>query len=218
MLKLYYGPGACSFVPHAALEIIREKTAEDFDTQVVKLHKGEQLKPEYLALNQDGQVPLLMVDGKPLTQIVAIVQYLDTRYPQAGLLPTEPWTRAQTLSTLAWMNNTVHTAFTHIFMPHKYAEVQAAKDEMKRYNTGLFRQHLERIQAQLAKADPYWLGKTISVLDLYAVVFLRWGGLAGIDPESLPVYNAFVDRIVALPPLAAALAREAQPLHYFRKA
>lgn len=218
MLKLYYGPGACSFVPHAALEMIREKTGDDFETQPVKLHKGEQLKPEYLALNPDGQVPLLMVDGKPLTQIAAIAQYLDARYPQAGLLPTEPWTRAQALSTLAWMNNTVHTAFTHIFMPHKYAEDQAAKDEMKRYNLGLFRQHLERIQAQLAKADPYWLGAAPSVLDLYAVVFLRWAGLAGIDPDTLPVYKAHVERVAALPAVAAALAREAQPLHYFKKA
>jgi glutathione S-transferase len=50
MHKLYFGPGACSFVPHAALEVIKTRTGEDFDTQLVKLHKNEQGTPEFLAL------------------------------------------------------------------------------------------------------------------------------------------------------------------------
>ncbi len=58
----------------------------------------------------------------------------------------------------------------------------------------------------------------LSYLDFYAVVFLRWGELAGIDPESLPQYKAYVDRIAALAPLAAALKREGLPLHMYKKA
>ena len=79
MMKLYYGPGACSFVPHAALEVIKAATGADFETQTVKLHKGEQRTPEYLALNPLGLVPVLVEDGKALTQIVAICDYLDRR-------------------------------------------------------------------------------------------------------------------------------------------
>ncbi|MDB5804963.1 MAG: glutathione S-transferase [Betaproteobacteria bacterium] len=218
MLKLYYGPGACSFVPHAALEIIRAATGEDFEARLVKLHKGEQYQPEFKAINPDSLVPVLMVEGQPLTQIIAISQYLDARYPQLELLPKEAWARARTLSTMAWMNNTVHPAFTHIFMPQKFAEDEAARAELKRYNGILFRQHLERIAGEIAKAAPYWNGEKIGFLDLYSVVFLRWGGLAGIDPDSFPGYKAFVERVAALPPVAAALERERQPLHYFKKA
>ena len=218
MRKLYYGPGACSFVSHAALEIIKAATGDEFETQLVKLHKGEQNTPEFRALNPDGQVPVLLVDGVPLTQIVAISTYLDALYPQLELLPREPWARARMLATMAWMNNTVHPTFTHIFMPHKFAEDEAARAELKRYNTQLFRQQLERIAAMVAQADPYINGAKLSFLDLYAMVFLRWGGLAGIDPDSLPGYKAFVERVAALPPVAAALARENQPLHYFKKA
>lgn len=219
MHKLYFGPGACSFVPHAALEIIKAATGEDFETQMVKLHKGEQNSPEFRAINPDGQVPVLSVEGQPLTQIVAIAQYLDAKYPQLEMLPKDPWARAKTLSTMVWMNNTVHPTFTHIFMPFKYAEDKAALAEMKRYNTLLFTDQLKRIENTLiAKADPYINGAKIGFLDLYAVVFLRWGGLAGIDPESMPAYKAFVDRIAAVPPVSQALVREAQPLHYFKKA
>ena len=217
MHKLYFGPGACSFVPHAALEIIKAGTGEDFETQMVKLHKGEQNTPEFRAINPDGQVPVLMVDGEPLTQITAIASYLDARYPQLELLPKDPWARARTLSTMAWMNNTVHPTFTHIFMPFKYAEDKEAQAEMKRYNTQLFAEQLKRLEAMVEKADPYINGAKLSFLDLYAVVFLRWGGLAGIDPDSMPAYKAFVERIAALPAVAQALAREAQPLHYYRK-
>ena len=42
MIKLYYGAGACSFVPHVALEMIQAATGEAFEPQMVKLHKGEQ--------------------------------------------------------------------------------------------------------------------------------------------------------------------------------
>ncbi len=71
-LQLYFAPGACSFVPHVALEIVKASTGTDFEPKLVKLHKGEQRTPEYLAMNADGQVPMVVADGQVLTQIVAI--------------------------------------------------------------------------------------------------------------------------------------------------
>jgi glutathione S-transferase len=208
MLKLYYGPGACSFVPHVGLEAIKAATGTDFETQTVKLHKGEQHTPEYLALNPLGLVPLLVVDGQPLSQIVAICDYLDRRFPQAGLLPADAWARAQAMSHLAWMNNTVHPTFTHVFKPQKFADGDAAQAELKRFHTAVFRTHLERIQSLTASAAPYWLGEKISFLDAYALTFARWGGFIGIDPATLPGLSAYVKRVAAAPAVAAVIARE----------
>jgi glutathione S-transferase len=217
MLKLYFGPGACSFVPHASLETIKAATGENFETQAVKLHKGEQKSPEFLALNPNGQVPVLLIDGKPLTQIVAICDYLDRRHPEVGLLPADPWQRTEALSRLAWMNNSVHPTFTHVFMPQKFTDAETAQAEVKRYNIGLFRAYLERIQGMLDAAAPFLFGAKPSCLDFYTLVFLRWGGLAGIDPDTLPAYKAFVERLAVVPPVAAALAREGIPLHAYKK-
>lgn len=208
MMKLYYGPGACSFVPHVALEAIKAATGEAFETQAVKLHKGEQRSPEYLALNPLGLVPVLVVGGRPLSQIVAICDYLDRSYPQAGLLPAAPWQRAEAMSTFAWMNNTVHPTFTRIFRPKNFADGEAAQAEIKRTAQEVFRGHLERIQEMAEEAAPFLLGDRLSFVDAYALVFLRWGGLAGIDPASLPVYRNYVQRLAAVPPVAAAMARE----------
>jgi len=203
-LQLYFAPGACSFVPHVALEAAKAA----FEPKLVKLQKGEQKAPEYLALNPNGQVPVLVVDGAPLTQIVAICDYLDRAFPAAGFLPKDAWARSQALSELAWMNNTVHPTFTHIFRPERFAASEDAQAEVKKQAAAQFRGDLERIQAKAANARPFWFGNFISFHDAYAFVFLRWGGIAGIDPKSLPAYYAYAERVMQAPPVAAAIARE----------
>ena len=212
MIQLYFAPGACSFVPHVALEAARA----DFEPKLVKLHKGEQKTPEYLALNPNGQVPVLVVDGKPLTQIVAICEYLDRTFPHAALLPRDGWARAQALSQLAWMNNSVHPTFTHFFRPEKFAGTDAGRADIKEQAVGEFRRCLERIQAWVAGAKRYWHGERISVHDAYAFVFLRWGGFVGIDPKSLPGYHAYIQRVIEAPPVAAAMARERVALDTYK--
>jgi glutathione S-transferase len=214
---LYFAPGASTFVPHVALELVKAATGEDFEPRLVKLHKGEQKAPEYLAINPNGQVPVLVVDGRPLNQIVAICEYLDRRYPTLGFLPTDPWARAQALSQLAWLNNTVHPTFTHIFRPSDYAESEAAQAELKRFNAAKFRERLERIQEWTKGAAPFWFGAKPTFHDAYAFTLLRWGGFSGIDPKSLPSYYAYVtERVMQHPAVAAALARERVQLDTFK--
>ena len=221
-LELYFAPGACSFVPHASLEAIKAATGQAFEPKLVKLHKGEQRTPEFLAMNPNGQVPILVVDGKPLTQIVAICEFLDRSFPKAGLLPTEPWARAQALSQLAWMNNTAHPTFTHVFRSGDFAESEAAQAEVKKVAAAKYRKHLERIQGWAAGAEgstrPYWHGERITPHDAYAFTLLRWGGYAGIDPKSLPGYLAYAERVMAAAPVAAALERERIKLDTYKPA
>mgnify|MGYP001568741224 FL=1 len=217
-LELYFAPGACSFVPHVTLEAIKAATGQSFEPKLVKLHKGEHQTPEYLAMNPNGQVPVLVVDGKPLTQIVAICDYLDRGFPKAGLLPTEPWARAQALSQLAWMNNTVHPTFTHVFRASDFAESEGARAEVKKVAAAKYRKCLERIQDWTAAAKPYWYGERVTCHDAYAFTLLRWGGHAGIDPKSLPSYAAYVERVMTAPPVAAALERERIKLDTYKTA
>jgi glutathione S-transferase len=218
MNRLYFAPGACSFVPHVALELVKAATGEDFEPRLVKLHKGEHKAPEYLALNPNGQVPVLIVEGKPLTQIVAICDFIDRRYPQTGLLPTDPWARAQALSQLAWMNNSVHPTFTHVFRPGDFTADETAQADVKRFAAAKYRGLLERIQEWSKKAAPFWFGARPSFHDAYAFTLLRWGGIAGIDPKSLPAYCAYIERVMQHPAVAAALARERVQLDTFKAA
>ena len=207
-LELYFAPGACSFVPHVGLEAIKAATGQDFTPKLVKLHKGEQNTPEYLALNPNGQVPVLVANGRPLNQIVAICEFLDRRFPKAGLMPAEPWARSQALSQLAWMNNTAHTTFTHVFRPEKFADGDAAQAAVKQAGRQRFRECLERIQSWVKDRKALWLGEQPSFHDAYAFTLFRWGGYAGIDQASLPRLKSFVERVMQAAPVAAALERE----------
>lgn len=66
-----------------------------FDYLSYNLRDKEQLAPAYVALNPQGLVPTLMLGDQPLTQSLAICEYLDEVHPAPALLPTDPLERAQ---------------------------------------------------------------------------------------------------------------------------
>jgi len=213
-LKLFFAPGACSFVPHAMLEL----SDADFEPSMVKLHKNEQRSPEYLAVNPRGQVPVLVDDGEVITQIVAIVLHLDAKFPQTGILPASSLARTRALQTLVWMNNTVHPTFTHVFMPEKYSDDEAVKAGVRAFAKRSYRDLLDEIETLAAKATPWIMGERPGALDAYALTLLRWGGYAGIDPTSLPATWALVQRFAALPAVARAIERERLQLNVYKPA
>lgn len=213
-LKLYFAPGACSFVPHAMLEL----SGAAFEPLSVKLHKGEQRSAEYLALNPHGQVPVLVDGGEVITQIVAILLHLDAKLPQASILPASGMARTRALSTLMWMNNTVHPTFTHVFMPQKFTGDAASQQAIKRFAVESYRGLLGEIETLATRASPWLTGEQPGALDAYALTLLRWGGIAGIDPTGFAATWALVQRFAALPAVARVVERERLQLNLFKTA
>jgi len=165
---------------------------------------------------------VLVHDAHVITQIVAITQYLDMLFPGQHFLPTEPMARAQALSTLAWMNNTVHPTFTHIFMPQKFSDQPEVQAALKPYNTQLFRGMLGELQTQVlaaaAKGQTWLTGEHFSPLDAYSLTLTRWGTIAGIAPEEHPELWAFVQKVAAVPAVARVIERERLQLNMSRPA
>ncbi len=203
-LKLYWASGACSFVPHALLEIANVP----FEPMVVKLHRGEQNSAEYLALNPRGQVPVLVDGDTVITQIVAIVTYINDKYADGQFLPKDALAKAKVLERLLWLNNTVHPTFTHFFMPGKFSAEKANHPEMQAFNAAKFKECLQEIDTLCAKASPWLTGEQIGPLDVYAVTLMRWGGFAGFDPKSWPNLWPHAQKVVQHPGVARAVARE----------
>lgn len=211
-LKLFFAPGACSFVPHAMLEL----AGATFEPVSVKLHKGEQRSPEYLALNPRGQVPVLVDGGDVVTQIVTILLHLDAKLPEAGILPASGMARTRALQTLTWMNNTVHPTFTHVFMPQKFTDDEAAQKAIRAFAIERYRELLGEIEALAAQAAPWMAGEQPGALDAYALTLLRWGGYAGINPTDFPATWDLAQRFAALPAVARAVERERLQLNVYQ--
>jgi maleylacetoacetate isomerase len=70
----------------------------DYESRQVDLRSGEQRSEEYRALNPQGLVPMLEIDGHRLTQSVAIINYLDLRYPNQPLIPASAAERAHVVA------------------------------------------------------------------------------------------------------------------------
>ena len=106
MLALYFAPGSSSMAPHIALHEI----GAPFEGRPISFAKKQNRTPAYLALNPEGHVPTLLIDGRPLTEVAAILFYLARRFPEAGLLPDDIEAQAQAVSWMSFSASTLHPA------------------------------------------------------------------------------------------------------------
>jgi glutathione S-transferase len=107
MLTLYFAPGSSSMAAHIALHEI----GAPFEAKPLSFARKETRSPEFLALNPEGKVPILLVDSRPLTEVAAILFYLAKRFPAAGLLPVDDLeAEAQVISWMSFIAATVHPA------------------------------------------------------------------------------------------------------------
>src|SRR5947199_6045360 len=110
ILTLYFAPGSSSMAVHIALHEI----GAPFEARPMSFKNKDMRAATFLALNPEGKVPVLVIDGRPLTEVAAILFYLARRFPQAGLLPRDdPEAEAQALSWMSFCASSLHRARAH---------------------------------------------------------------------------------------------------------
>lgn len=202
-LILYFAPGSCSRVPLIALE----ELGQPFEARLVAFMKGEHKSPEYLALNPAGKIPLLLADGRPIAQNLAIQTFLARSFPRAKLLPftSDPLADAQVLSQIAWFSADVHQLVTRIRLP--FFACDAAPERVREQAIEAMTLQLRPIEERLAN-QPWFLGEQWSTLDAYLYwVWFRITG-AGFDASSFPNIDAHTTRMNERPAVQRVLARE----------
>jgi glutathione S-transferase len=105
-LVLYFGPGGSSMAVHIALHEI----GVPFEGRPISFARRETQTASFLAINPVGQVPTMLVDGRPLTEVAGCLFYLARRHPEAGLLPDDVETKAQAISWMSFIASTLHPA------------------------------------------------------------------------------------------------------------
>src|SRR5260221_3446741 len=107
MLPFYFSPGSSSMAVHIALH----ETGAPFEARPLSFDTKDMRTPEFLAINPNGKVPTLLIDGRVLTEVAGILFYLARAYPKANLLPAgDPQAEAQVVSSIAFIASAIHPA------------------------------------------------------------------------------------------------------------
>ncbi|MUG33260.1 MULTISPECIES: glutathione S-transferase family protein [Psychrobacter] len=201
-MKLYVLPGACSFVPHTALEWANA----DYELQIMD---HDSIKSEaYLKINPQGSVPALVDGDTVVTQNIAVQTYINARYPKAHIFGNyaTPAEQAQILHWLAFLNSDAHKGFAPLFAPEGFVSDESAQQDLVAKAKDKLVKLFKLPNEQLATND-YLVGSK-STADLYLYVILRWSKNFKLDLSQYSNFNAFIERIEADAGVTKALQQE----------
>ncbi len=164
----------------------------------IDIRNGEQRTPDYLAINPNGKVPCLVVDGTPLWEGLAILQWLGAHYgvaqqlwPQDGTperLQALSWTTWAYVSYIALLSRLRLATQDPVLRNHEHAAAAlAGVDEL-----------LDLLQAHLGRRR-WMLGEGYSLVDLVVGSVVGYGVYVGADVEAHPQVKDWLARLQARP-------------------
>lgn len=197
-LTFYHSPNTRS----TAALILLEELGAPFELKVLDMKAGEQRQPAYLVINPMGKVPALVHDGALITEQPAVFIYLADLFPDAGLAPPigDPL-RGPYLRWMVFYGSCFEPAVIDRSMQREPAAMSTSP-------YGDYDMMLSTLTEQLAKG-PYLLGDRFSAADVLWGTALAWTTAFQLVP-SLPVIQAYVERIAARPAVARVKARDAE--------
>lgn len=203
-MLLYYAPGSASFLVHWLLiELELPHRLHLVDT-AAKVQKS----PEYLALNPNGVVPTLVIEGKPQYEAAALAMLLAERHPDAQLAPLpDDSQRADYVQWMLNLANMVQPLFRQWWYPGEPAG-EANAETVRAHCAPRIEKEWARIDAHLAANGPYLLGEAPSVADFYLTMLMRWSRNMPKPATEWPQLAALAQRMKARPSLKVLYERE----------
>jgi glutathione S-transferase len=202
-IVFYFSPMSSATRVHWALE----ELGVQYERQRVNLSAGEQRRPEFLALNPNGKVPLLVVEGQPIFESLAQLLYLAETYGvDQGLYPKHGPARTEALKWMCWGSVSLYEAMMRLMrntsdrfpaeQRNDQAGAAARKDLADLF--GILDRHL---------ADKaYLLGSEFSLADVALATWPPYLGRLGVDLTAFKHIHAWVGRCMSRPALGRVLA------------
>ena len=211
-IKLYYAPITCALAPYITLT----EAGAEFEVHALDFQKEQHKSPEYLAINPKHKVPLLMVDGRKLTENVAIHQWVARTFLGARILPEDPWLELQAVSMLSWCTGGIHPFLSRINAPSRVCPMPEAAD-------GIRRAAAEAIHENFAIADGLLEGREhffdhFTAPDAHFFWCFRRATQFGLDLSPFGNCRAHFDRMHSRPSVQKLLAFEKETQERFAEA
>ncbi len=211
-LTLYYAPMTCALVPYVALT----EAGAGFEVVNVNTRANQHKTPEFLALNPKHKVPVLVIDGEPLTENVAIQIWIARAFPQADLLPHDPWLQVKAISLMAWFASTVHPHLTPNARPENFCDLPDSAASVKRVANRLLFEDL-RIADSLLDGRAFFFDH-FTAPDAYFFWCFRRALSFGLDLSQFTHCMAHFTRLQQRPSVQQVLAHEKQVQEAFARA
>lgn len=195
----YYRSSACYRV-----RIALNLKGLDYQAVDTSLIDDAQKTAAYRAMNPQGFVPMLEIDGIRLTQSLAIIDYLDARFPDPPLLPAEPVARARILAMALVVACDIHPLNNLRVLRYLGRELGVEEPVRDDWYRHWVREGLEALEA-LAPADtPFLGGDAPGLADICLVPQLANARRFATPLDGCPTLVAIDARLTALPAFAAA--------------
>ena len=205
-LTLYYSVLSCSMLPYIALT----EAGQDFEVHVVDFGRGENHNPEFLRLNPNHQVPVLVVDGEPITENMAILLWIDTQFPQARLMPRFDMNRTKAISLMAWCDAAIHPFLTPNGMPERYCDIPGSAEGVRRAAQKMLHKRFQIAEERLAGRE--WFFDHLTLPDLFFFWCFRRAMKFKIDVSAYQNCLAHLERVSQRPSVQKVLALEARTM------
>jgi len=213
--QLYLAPSTAAMAPH----ILLEEIGAPFEIVLVDREQGAHKSPDYLRLNPNGLIPVLVEGELVLYETAAICLHLADHAPAAHLIaPLGSIARSHTYKWLAWMTNTLQATLLLYFYPQRWVDEgnAAAAAELKRHAERRVAELLQQLDTGLAThGRPWFLGADYSLLDAYCLTLCRWtrNFAHSLPARDYPHLGPYLRRVLERPAVQRVFATEglAQP-------
>jgi glutathione S-transferase len=179
-----------------------------FELRLVDRNQNAHKSAEYLKLNPNGRIPVLVEGDLVLFETAAIALHLADKYPEAGLAPaTGSKERAEFYKWMIHLTNTPQAEYRAWFYPHEHVSDDASAPSVKQAAEQRLNRMFDVISEQLG--DKQWLlGDRFSAADLFLLMLIRWGRGMPRPPRTIPNLKAFAERVLARPAVQEAFKIE----------
>ena len=214
MKQLHYYPSTAAMVPHIVLEEIGVPYQRVLVDRLQNAHKA----PDYLQLNPNGLIPVLVDGDLVLYETAAICLHLSDMHPDARLVPPLGTAgRAHFYKWLMWLTNTLQATLITYFYPERSVAPgnAAGAAEVKAQAEAKVGGLLDQLDAELARhGGPWFAAEQYSALDPYVFTLCRWTrNFQSPAARTRPHLGPYLQRILARPAVLRVFETEqiAQP-------